>query len=156
MNIFVLHKNPEIAAKYHNDRHCVKMILETAQLLCTVHWLNNSSAPYKKTHINHPCSIWSRESLSNYNWLCSLGKSLCKEYTFRYGRIHKSESVIDFCIENIPNIKDKGLTKFALAMPDEHKINKGESPILCYRHYYKFGKSHLIKYTKRNVPSFIK
>ena len=37
MNIFYLHENPEICAEYHCDKHVVKMILETAQMLSTAH-----------------------------------------------------------------------------------------------------------------------
>jgi hypothetical protein len=153
MNIFVLDTDPNIASKYHNDKHVIKMIVESAQLLCTAHWQCSSSAPYKSTHKNHPCSIWVRTSLSNYKWLCNLAKSLCEEYTFRYGKKHKTESVIDYCIDNLPDISDNGLTEFALAMPDEYKINS--NAVDCYRTYYKFGKSHLLKYTKRQIPNFL-
>ena len=34
MNIFFLDWDTEKCAKYHCDKHVVKMILETAQLLC--------------------------------------------------------------------------------------------------------------------------
>ena len=37
MNIFVLDYNPQVAAEYHCDKHVVKMILESAQILCAVH-----------------------------------------------------------------------------------------------------------------------
>ena len=37
MNIFYLHREPDIAAQMHVDKHCVKMILETCQLLSTAH-----------------------------------------------------------------------------------------------------------------------
>ena len=58
MNIFVLHKNPKKAAQYHHDKHVVKMILESAQMLCSVHWVMGSDgAPYKLAHKNHPCCI---------------------------------------------------------------------------------------------------
>ena len=38
MNIFVLSKSPRRAARYHLDKHVVKMILEACQLLYTAHW----------------------------------------------------------------------------------------------------------------------
>ena len=78
MNIFYLANNVDDCAKYHMDKHVVKMPLETAQLLCTVHWVCGGEAPYKKTHLNHPSSIWARYSIENYRWLCKLGKALCK------------------------------------------------------------------------------
>jgi hypothetical protein len=39
MNIFVLDSNPKKCAQYHSNSHVVKMVLETAQLLCGVHWM---------------------------------------------------------------------------------------------------------------------
>jgi len=63
MNIFFLDFDTEKCAKYHCDKHVVKMILETAQLLCGTHWVIGSEAPYKLSHKNHPCAIWTRESL---------------------------------------------------------------------------------------------
>ena len=35
MNIFYLDKNPNTAAKMMCDKHIIKMILESAQMLCT-------------------------------------------------------------------------------------------------------------------------
>jgi len=37
MNIFFLDEDPTLSAQYHVDKHVVKMILETAQLLCGAH-----------------------------------------------------------------------------------------------------------------------
>ena len=85
MNIFMLDNDTKLAAQYHNDKHCVKMCLEYAQLLCTArHESGDSTARYRPTHKNHPSAIWVRESLNNYVWLCQLGIDLCKEYTERY------------------------------------------------------------------------
>ena len=91
MNIFYLDKNPTKCAQYHCDKHVCKMVIEVAQLLCTSHWMSGSEAPYRKTHVNHHSNKWVRESLSNYKWLCELGMELCKEYTYRYGKIHKTQ-----------------------------------------------------------------
>ena len=40
MNIFILDKDIEKCAEAHVDRHVIKMILESAQMLCTVHWID--------------------------------------------------------------------------------------------------------------------
>ena len=150
MNIFALDDNPRKCAEYHVDKHVVKMILETAQLLCGVHWLTGSNAPYKLTHINHPSAIWVRKCIENYNWLCDLGLELCVEYTYRYEKTHKSEAIITWCKENKPNLFSNGIiTLFAMAMPDECKI---DSPILSYRHYYMTQKNSLASWKKRNKP----
>ena len=153
MNIFLLDKDPKKCATYHCDKHVVKMILESAQMLCTAHWVTGSSAPYKPTHIHHPCSIWVRESIDNYTFLCSLGYNLCLEYTSRYGRIHKTQKVIEWCIQNKPNVERKGLTPFAQAMPEEYK---NKSPVKAYRSYYAGEKKDLLRYTNSLVPSWLK
>jgi len=150
MNIFVLDTNPKIAAQMHNDKHVVKMILETAQLLCGVHHMTGGDAPYKLSHRNHPCSIWARECIENYIWLCDLGIELCAEYSHRYGKRHKSQDIIEWCLLNTPNIKEKGdITSFALAMPDECKIGDA---IESYREYYLKYKKDFSKWTNRDIP----
>ena len=90
MNIFVLSTKPKEAVKWYIDKHVVKMPLETAQILCAVRkQYGDDTAPYKATHIHHPCCQWAAESVENYVWLCILGIELCCEYTYRYGKIHK-------------------------------------------------------------------
>ena len=77
MNIFYLNKDPKIAAMEHNDKHCVKMILEYAQMLSTAHRVldGNDKADklsvYKIAHLNHPSTVWTRENDSQYQWLYS-------------------------------------------------------------------------------------
>lgn len=149
MNIFVLDADVKKCAEYHCDKHCVKMILESTQLLCGVHGFVGNAAPYKMTHKNHPCSIWARESLSNYEWLLSLALELCNEYTFRYSKKHKCEEVLNWCKENKPNIPEKGITTFALAMPEAYKIGNA---VASYRAYYLFEKKHIAQWTKREKP----
>jgi len=153
MNIFFLDENPTMSAKYHVDKHVVKMILETAQLLCGVHHIVNplstDQVPYKLSHKNHPCAIWARESLSNYLYLCELGLELGKEYSYRYGKRHKSIEVIEWCIVNKPNIPDIGFTKPAMAMPDEFKV---DSVVESYRNYYMGAKSDLASWKNREKP----
>lgn len=149
MNIFFLDYDVKKCAEYHNNRHCVKMILEQVQILCSVHWVNDNPAPYRLTHKNHPCSIWARESLSNYLYLCELTLELCKEYTYRYGKIHKTQQVLNWCIENKPNIQDIGFTTPALAMPDQYKTS---CPVESYRNYYINEKNHIAEWKNRDIP----
>jgi hypothetical protein len=152
MNIFFLDENPILSAQYHVDKHVVKMILETAQLLCSVHHVTDQDTdqvPYKLSHKNHPCAIWARKSLSNYLYLCELGLELSKEYTHRYGKQHKSEMVILWCIMNKPNIPDIGFTEPAKAMPDEFKV---DSVVESYRNYYMGAKSDLAAWKNREKP----
>jgi hypothetical protein len=151
MNIFFLDFDTKKCAEYHCDKHVVKMILETAQLLCSTHWVIGSEAPYKLSHKNHPCSIWVRESLSNYLYLCDLGLELCKEYTYRYGKRHKSQDVIEWCLTNKPNISDTEFTEPPKAMPDEYKVN---NVIESYRNYYIGAKKDFAKWKNRNIPEW--
>jgi len=156
MNIFVLSFDPRIAAEHHCDKHVVKMILETAQLLYCAHWATDPSklpeGAYRKTHVNHPCAIWTRESDANYRWLCALGIALCDEYTFRYGKVHKTRAHIEWLVANPPALPDIGETSMRLAMPDEYKC---DSPVDSYRKYYAGAKSHLLTYSKRLRPDFL-
>ena len=152
MNIFYLHHDPKLCAQYHVDKHVVKMILETAQLLSTTHWLSDSEGPYRVTHKNHPSAIWTRSNKSNYTWLCQLGIELCKEYTYRYGKIHKTQKHLEWMSLNIPNLPDGEFTPPSLAMPDVFKCNDN---IESYRQYYRLGKKHLHNWKMREKPQFI-
>ena len=156
MNIFLLDTDTKKCAQYHCDKHVVKMILETAQLLCGVHHMTDqvtNQVPYKLSHKNHPCAIWSRESLSNYLYLCDLGLELCKEYTYRYGKRHKSQDVIEWCVTNKPNICDKEFTEPARAMPNEYKV---DSVVESYRNYYIGEKSKIAVWKNREIPEWFK
>ena len=152
MNIFFLDFDTKKCAQYHCDKHVVKMILETAQLLCGAHWVIGNEAPYKLSHKNHPCAIWTRTSLSNYLYLCDLGLELCKEYTYRYGKRHKSQDVIEWCLINKPNIHDVDFTSPPLAMGDEFKIEN--NVIESYRNYYREGKKLIVSWKNRVLPSW--
>ena len=152
MNIFFLDFDVKKCAEYHCDKHVVKMILETAQLLCSAHHVTGGTAPYKLSHKNHPCSIWVRESLSNYLYLCELGLALGEEYTYRYGKKHKSVEVIEWCLVNRPNIHDVDFTTPPLAMGNEYKI--GNDVIESYRNYYRGAKSEIVSWKNRETPDW--
>ena len=157
MNIFILSLNPYLCAIYHNDKHVVKMILETAQMLCVTHWLcSNDPDPhnglYKRTKAfaNHPCTKWIRESTGNYMWIYILFRELCKEYTYRYNKVHSCEKRFIDIFNEIPELIPKGsMTQFAQAMFDDVKH---KNPIIAYRNYYKKYKKDFCVWTKRDVP----
>lgn len=158
MNIFILNRNPRVAAKYHCDKHVVKMVLETAQILSTVahHYGSNIPGLYKPTHPNHPCVVWAREPL-NFAWLHRLGEYLCLEYTYRYGKTHASERVINsiklpmdlvgaYITETANSYRNY---EFVQAMPDQYK---DPDPVTAYRNYYLGEKSHMLVWTRRAAP----
>lgn len=164
MNIFILDKDPEVCAKYHVDKHIVKMPTETAQMLSFVYWDDSfwdKEVPdfimkFSKTHYKHPCSIWIRESLSNFKYASKIGLELYNEYQYRYNKPDKhkrAKEIFEFCLNNPPNLIDKGITPFAKAMSDEFIIN--ECAVECYREYYKKGKNTLHTWTKREKPNWI-
>lgn len=135
MNIFVLSKEPIMAAKAMCDQHVVKMILESTQLLCGALPNNSFAGQYKQTHMNHPCSVWTRTNDINYSWLYYHAISLCNEYTKRFDKIHKSHLIVLECAKQKKIIDDfeEEHIDFVMAMPDEIK---SDDVVQSYRKYY--------------------
>lgn len=182
MNIFYVDHDPMLAAQQMVDKHVVKMILETAQLLSTAHRLldgeeyvgtsktgrkvkrwclpdERDTILYSATHINHPSAVWARQSKANYQWLFQHFIGLLDEYEYRYGKVHKCANV-DFvgALSRFPtNLPDKMMTAPTPAMPEEYKVFVGGNldALASYRKYYANGKTHLHKYTKREMPAWL-
>lgn len=156
MNIFVLHEDQKTCARMHNDKHVVKMILEYAQLLSTAHRVLGSPVTeqvYKKTHVNHPCAVWVRESADNYYWLYELFLCLCVEYTHRYGKVHLTQEKLEDILKELPNnLERNGLTPFPQAMPDEYK---SDDVVTAYRNYYLGEKTRMFNWKNRPVPEWV-
>lgn len=150
MNIFVVDRDPVQAAQDLCDKHVVKMIVETAQMLCSAH--PAGAAPYRRTHAKHPCTLWTAASMQNYMWLIDHGIALCEEYTKRYGKRHKSQDVIEWCRDNAPPLLSLGLTPFAQAMPDQYR---DPDPVTAYRNYYQ-GEKRRFATWKGSKPSWWK
>lgn len=171
MNIFVLDQLPEISARMMCDKHVIKMILESCQLLSTAHHVldgdvievNTGKRRYKTsvctkkdickaTMINHPCTIWVRESRANYMWLWKHAYALCKEYTARYGKVHVMEAMLMDGLYTPPvNIPKAKLTPFAQAMPEQYKDSDA---IIAYRKYYINDKKRFAKWKNSVVPTW--
>ena len=145
MNIFYLHRDPKKAARYQYNKHVVKMILESAQMLCTAHhhYDENTDVPYKKAHYNHPSTIWTRQNSRNYYWLFHHMLELGNEYTKRYGREHLSITKCKWILWERPyGIPSNGFTQPPQAMPDEYK---DPCSVQAYWNYYigdKFNIAH--------------
>lgn len=148
MNIFVLDSDPVIAASFMCNKHVPKMIVETAQLLCTAHPAD--VAPYKHTHFNHPCAIWTRASIANYDWLTTHAGALCAEYTSRYDKRHKTQDIIEWCIAHRPSLPEIGQTPFAICISDLDYHY--DDPVIAYRAYYVGDKSRFAKWRPRALP----
>ena len=178
MNIFYLDPNPKACAEMHCDKHCVKMIIEYAQLMSTAHrildgqeymgltvngrkirrWRMNDekleNGLMKASHINHPSNIWLRQSGENYDWLLKMWLHLLSEYTHRYGKQHACEKYIDFLYYKPKNIPNGKFTEPTPAMPDDCKI--ANDSLSSYHKYYIDKKISFAKWTKREVPLWFK
>jgi hypothetical protein len=160
MNLFYLNIHPIVAANSQCDKHVVKMLLETAQLLSTAvriitDYTTEDPDLYKITHRNHPVAIWVRSSRLNFEWTLIHGIALCHEYTRRYKRTHKSQAVILF-IQTILDELEFPIIEFttpALCMPDQYKTFS-DDPVLCYQEYYKNEKSKFAKWKYTSKPEW--
>ena len=135
MNIFYLHEDPRKAAEYQYNKHVVKMILESAQMLCTAphHYGNGDNVPYKKAHYNHPSTIWVRENSLHYDWLYEHMMALGSEYKRRYGRTHMSIDKCGHLHEAPADIPHEPFEQPPQAMPDEYK---DDCSLQAYWNYY--------------------
>ena len=155
MNIFVLDTCPTIAAQMQCDKHVVKMPLECAQMLSTVHrhYGSDDFQLYKSTHKHHPCTLWAATSRANYAWLFDHFRALNDEYFHRYYKYHLSWTKLrDVLAEPPAQMRDDDLTPFAQAMPDEYKH---DDAVVAYRAYYINEKANLLTYTKRDQPTWL-
>ena len=157
MNIFYLDHDPVKCAQYLCDKHVVKMVLETAQILSAVHhkyqtiWAETGEV-YKETHKNHPSTLWAGRTRYNYRWTVRLFKALLKEYTHRYKKEHACTRLLKIFEENhTATVLGKEIPP--QCMPDEYK---GDDTVEAYRNYYRGEKAGFAKYTNRAVPEFMK
>jgi hypothetical protein len=156
MNIFYINIDPVTAAQQLADDHIRKMQIESAQMCCTAHWASGSEAPYKRAHLNHPSTKWVRESIHHYRWVVEHGLEVCNEFTKRYGKLHKTQSVLEWCRDNEPSIPDNGFTEPPQCMPDEYKK---ANAIDGYKTYYiedKIKNKQLTYNKLNNTPEWIK
>ena len=144
MNIFYLHQDPVKAAEYQYNKHVVKMVLESAQILCTVHHKymgDDADVPYKSTHKNHPSTLWAGQSAENYTWLYRHFVALCEEYEKRYDKEHLSYIKCKDKVNMLPGgMLETGLTDMPQCMPDEYK---DDCSVQAYWNYYIHGKKDI-------------
>lgn len=176
MNIFYVDSDALVSARSLVDKHVVKMILETAQLLSTAHRLldgrqvpgksktgrnvkryvledHREDVIYQATHVNHPSAVWTRTSVENYLWLVEHYYGLLEEYQYRYGKVHACNRIA-YDLQSPPkNLTDYDMTVMPCAM-DKQYIISGD-PVINYRNYYKYGKARLHRWTSRQPPEWI-
>jgi len=191
MNRFIIENTPKECAMSHCDKHVPKMVVEEAQMLCTVHrlldgqltmvdafdkqgnqvylksgeprmkkhWIlsdERESTLYKAAHMKHPCTLWAMETLGNYKWAVQMFIALCDEYTHRYGKDHKSESLVPWLMIPPDKINPSlELTPMPLAMGANPECIDHHDVIGSYRKFYQ-TKQHRFKmvWSKRPVPDW--
>jgi len=157
MNIFFVDRDPIIAAQMMCDKHVVKMILESAQMLSTAHRVldgdehANNAGMYKMAHKNHPSTIWVRANSENYDWLQQHMEALMTEYTYRYGKHHATERLIYSLWEHPKNITNGDFTDPPMCMPDHCK---DEDTVSAYHKYYIMEKSNFATWKRRDKPEW--
>lgn len=180
MNIFVLDKDPVVAAQMQCDKHIVKMVLESAQMLSTAHrlldgemvvgtsktgrksksWVLSDpvmeASLYKAVHMGHPCTVWTMESNNNYTWHYVHFQALAEEFEYRYGKQHKSWVDLKELLKSPPrSIPVHYLTPFKLAMGASPECINEKDPVGSYRSFYKTKQKRFeMKWTKRSTPAW--
>lgn len=186
MNIFVLDHDPVTAAQLQCDKHIPKMVVESGQMLSTAHrvldgkltrkpsksgktmvkyWdlyegIGDSKAEslyYAAVHVGHPCTQWSMESSDNYLWHYKHFIALCEEYTYRYGKVHKTNRDLGLELARLPqNIPQGKMTPFRLAMKSNPECML-PCPVESYRSFYQTKQERFkMKWSKRSVPEWFK
>ena len=179
MNLFILDEDPVEAARLQCDKHVVKMIVESAQMLSTAHRMIygvETKMPsksgktmvkywkipdfrenflYKAVHMGHPCTVWTMESSENYIWHMVHFTALCDEYFYRYGKIHASTQLIPYLGTLPDNIKVGQQTPFRLAMGSNPECMFPEDPVKSYRAFYQTKQTRFkMAWTKRDIPEW--
>ena len=180
MNIFVLDKNPVVAAQLQCDKHVVKMIVESAQMLSTAHRMldgqeykapsksgkrmvkkwklkNHDDVIYSAVHMGHPCTVWTMESSENYKWHYEHFLALCDEYTYRYDKTHKTDRILRDILSVMPvNMPQKNtLTEFKLAMKANPECIALGDPVKAYQAFYQTKQTRFnMVWTRRDVPDW--
>ena len=177
MNIFYVDKDPVKAAEMMCDKHIIKMILESAQMLCTAkrvldgkeyfdttkngrkikRWRldnpNEEATIYKAGWLGHPSTQWVLKSAYNYVWLYQHMMALNEEYKLRWQKDKDHVSITKLGqLLSVPPVNarvDVIGTDATPAMPDHCKI-PGDS-VASYRKYYILEKRRFAKWEKPNA-----
>lgn len=154
MNLFVLNTDPVIAAEMNCDSHVCKIILEALQMMSLAHLEHGSEQPglwNAHTHRNNHVSKWVRENTSNYRWTAEHALALCSEYTMRYSKVHKCQSMIEWCAANLPPLPVSNMSPFRQAVAEDCYH---DDPVIAYHMYYVRYKRSFAKWKLGNTPAW--
>lgn len=153
MNIFVLDRNPQVAAEYLCNEHVIKMLTESVQMIATTSILlggesppKKNGDPYKISHQWHPCTKWVMDSRDNWEWLVAHALGIAGEFRKRYGKEHAGERSLMYAISHCTAPAERGMTPFALCMPPEYKHRDA---VVAYRQFYLGEKSRFAAWEPR-------
>lgn len=173
MNLFWLSRNMRRNARYHCNKHIVKMCIEPVQLLYTAWWMLQPSgdwrltAPlnkkgehgYRKTHSNNALAVWVRTSRTNYMLCVEYALTLADEYRRRYKKQHGSQVHAEWLRDNLPpNLPDGKLTPIPLIInqkPIPYAATKRDA-VIAYRAYYRAEKTDILRYPDDRLPKWLK
>ena len=156
MNIFHLSSNPRYCAEWLCDKHCVKMIVETGQMLCTAYQRHFGLQDdlYKPAYPKHPMTIWVGNTRGNFIFTLSLFDYLLNEYNCRYKKVHSTNRIKKLLWDKYTdwNKLNGEFTNPPLCMPDEYKT---DCYITSYRKYYIGEKKKIAKYKFTEPPQWL-
>lgn len=186
MNIFILSEEREPLvhyaqqAHYHIDKHVVKMIAESVQMLVTsLSFHANYDAmigklaaapqiassmpckPLSASMTKHPCTQWTCASIENFNYLACLALQLCQEHQYRYplSPCHAYMPWLEALVAELTRLgfgPTADLPKqFAIAVKDPNKRTVATDHIIAldtYRDYYVRDKRNFATWKKRMKP----
>jgi len=184
MNIFVLsrsmsplvhHRNN---AAYHCNKHVVKMINESTQMLVTVLVQHNFPAlsktlppalaqipcrPLGASMTKHPCTQWVFKDIKHFNYLCRLALALCAEHQHRYP-LSAEHEYLPWLQELAVFLNLHGIhsatelpTHFAVAVKSEilrSTSTPHQDAVDIYRQYYIDDKAAFAAWKNRTAPAW--
>lgn len=179
MNFFYLSEDPEECAKFHCDKHVIKMVTEYKQCLSTAHRVLDGTMSYELTannrkikrwkhpnqtldqklflasHVNHPTNIWLRECQENYDLMYKVYVACLKEYTYRYGKVHGSQRDFELIMNPPKNCPSFGhTTPIPQAMKQFPECMVPNNSLQAYRNFYNVAKKRFATWKNRPTPTW--
>jgi hypothetical protein len=123
------------------------MPLESCQMLSVIasKWYHNygtlpkkDGTPYKTekgAFRNHPCTVWAASSINNAEWLIQHGLELCKEFNYRFHKVHSCYFTLLEAQKIFPKGDISQVTPFVRAMPDNYKLDRTIDTFTAYKKY---------------------
>ena len=184
MNIFYISEDPVQAAQWMVDKHVVKMILESAQLLSTAHRVLDGMEQVRQRLV--PGTLENPKYRKHKVWFLPDNRE-----SILYQATHINHPSAVWCRESIQNYT--WLSEHLLALLDEYTFRYGkrhacseiayhlqsppmnlkkydmtpmpsamadeykisDDPIVNYRNYYKLGKARMHSWKNRQPPEWI-